>query len=264
MKSLNDVVRSVLIGLTGIGTITEDVLSNNTNDYVKDLPDSEPPIFDTKKKNFTKKPVLILKQYSNSNDFFFASHRSHRSHSSHRSHYSSRTTTPSYTPKTPKTYTKQNDELGSRTLKQGHKGKDVAKLESKLKTLLYSIIPDQIYDKNTTNIVKDIQSRFGLSIDGVVGPLTLYYIINFNSENYKFKKGLTKANLGSRILKLGFSGKDVRLLKQKMNKLGYKLEISDDFDIDLEKAIKSFQKKNGINPDGIVSFLTFLKLGILY
>jgi len=63
--------------------------------------------------------------------------------------------------------------LGYRTLVYGSTGTDVKTLQSKLKKLGYhNGKVDGIYGWRTSKSVKWFQSRFGLKVDGVVGPAT--------------------------------------------------------------------------------------------
>ena len=47
---------------------------------------------------------------------------------------------------------------------------------SKLSKLKYQIKPDNNFDEFTTAIVKEYQIKNGIPADGIVGPLTFYYL----------------------------------------------------------------------------------------
>lgn len=60
--------------------------------------------------------------------------------------------------------------------------------------------------------------------------------------------------LGDRLLKKGMSGSDVRELQQNMLKLGYvlpKYGADGEYGTETVEAVKSFQKKSGLEADGI-------------
>jgi len=59
------------------------------------------------------------------------------------------------------------------------------------------------------------------------------------------------------ILKLGSKGEDVRILQECLN-----LKVDGDFGKITEKAVKEFQTKLGLKPDGIVGDFTWSKLGM--
>ena len=56
--------------------------------------------------------------------------------------------------------------------------------------------------------------------------------------------------LGSRLLKNGFSGADVKALQELLNQLGAALEVDGQFGSKTEAAVRAFQKKAGIKQDG--------------
>ncbi len=57
-------------------------------------------------------------------------------------------------------------------------------------------------------------------------------------------------------LRLGDAGPNVTNLRQKLNQLGYELPVQGAFDTALEKAVKDYQRKLGIEPDGKAGPLT--------
>lgn len=92
--------------------------------------------------------------------------------------------------------------LGYRTLVYGSTGQDVKTLQSKLKKLGYhNADVDGVYGWQTLRSVKWFQSRFGLKVDGVVGPGT-WAALN------KAAPGRTVAQGGSRVA----SSNDVAIL----------------------------------------------------
>ncbi len=56
--------------------------------------------------------------------------------------------------------------------------------------------------------------------------------------------------LGSRLLKKGSVGSDVRTLQELLNQLGAALAVDGDFGSKTETAVKAFQKKAGLKQDG--------------
>lgn len=61
-----------------------------------------------------------------------------------------------------------------------------------------------------------------------------------------------KHAVGSRVMRKYSSGTDVLWLQKRLYKLGYDLEDDGDFGPNVEKAVRSFQKKAGIKVDGEV------------
>lgn len=63
------------------------------------------------------------------------------------------------------------------------------------------------------------------------------------------------------ILKLGAKGPTVKTLQQRLKALGYNVGSADgDFGKDTENAVKAFQARNGLSPDGIAGTQTLNKL----
>lgn len=63
-------------------------------------------------------------------------------------------------------------------------------------------------------------------------------------------EAVTVYTLGSRLLKNGTSGADVKALQELLNQLGAALEVDGQFGSKTEAAVRAFQKKAGIKQDG--------------
>ncbi len=63
-----------------------------------------------------------------------------------------------------------------------------------------------------------------------------------------------------KTIKLRSRGSEVHFLAELLEKLGYKVLVSDFFGIDIDKAVKDFQLKNSLVVDGVVGLKTWLKL----
>jgi peptidoglycan hydrolase-like protein with peptidoglycan-binding domain len=62
------------------------------------------------------------------------------------------------------------------------------------------------------------------------------------------------------VFKLGDKGDTVKEIQQKLNKFGYKLSVDGSFGAATKSAVLDFQKRNKINPDGMVGAETLAKL----
>lgn len=60
----------------------------------------------------------------------------------------------------------------SKLLKNGSRGDEVKALQEKLNRLGYDTKPDGIFGQGTEKIVRDLQTVFGYTIDGLVGEGT--------------------------------------------------------------------------------------------
>ena len=63
-------------------------------------------------------------------------------------------------------------------------------------------------------------------------------------------EAVTVYTLGSRLLKKGTSGSDVKALQELLNQLGAALAVDGEFGSKTETAVKAFQKKTGLKQDG--------------
>ena len=63
-------------------------------------------------------------------------------------------------------------------------------------------------------------------------------------------EAITVYTLGSRLLKNGSTGADVKALQELLNQLGAALDVDGQFGSKTESAVKAFQKKAGIKQDG--------------
>lgn len=121
---------------------------------------------------------------------------------------------------------------------------------------------------NMSDAIKKFQRTNNLTVDGMAGKTTINTLKTY-AANYS--KPVTspgtnqKINLGDRILKKGMQGTDVTQLKNILIDKGY---LSGPlakgptlYDVEIEKAVIKFQKKTGIDADGIVEVQTvyFLK-----
>jgi peptidoglycan hydrolase-like protein with peptidoglycan-binding domain len=70
-----------------------------------------------------------------------------------------------------------------------------------------------------------------------------------------------RQEFGSRILRRGMRGEDVKILQSKLESLGYLVgPIDGIFGSKTERAVRQFQKANSIKVDGIVGPQTYKML----
>jgi peptidoglycan hydrolase-like protein with peptidoglycan-binding domain len=70
----------------------------------------------------------------------------------------------------------------------------------------------------------------------------------------------TKSDLGSRALRVGASGSDVRQLQQLLTKVGIKVKTDGQFGPDLKKAVQRFQRAANLEASGTVGTKTITAL----
>jgi peptidoglycan hydrolase-like protein with peptidoglycan-binding domain len=126
------------------------------------------------------------------------------------------------------------------TLSVGSSGADVKRLQRVLvmiKLLDYTGI-DGVFGANTEAGVKSFQQGNGLTIDGVVGPLTWQAL---------------PADPDTPELSNGSTGSEVSAMQQVLQNGGfYGGPIDGDFGPNTEAAVRAYQTQRGVTVDGIV------------
>lgn len=112
---------------------------------------------------------------------------------------------------------------------------------------------DGIFGPRTDQAVRDFQSYYGLAVDGIVGPDTFWTL---GQATGPYLKG--QPRFGSRPLQQGMSGGDVAVLQNRLNIAGQTRAgpATGSFDPATKAAVKAFQARYGLVPDGIVGPVT--------
>lgn len=115
---------------------------------------------------------------------------------------------------------------------------------------------DGIAGDKTYNAVLAFQKANGLTADGMVGNAT------------KAKLGITGNGGGSgttsATLRVGSNGSLTRYLQRMLNVLGYSMLVDGSFGTTTQNAVMSFQRKYGLEADGIVGSATWKRLFSIY
>jgi murein L,D-transpeptidase YcbB/YkuD len=119
-------------------------------------------------------------------------------------------------------------------LKKGLAGEPVKRLQAKL-----GVTADGQFGPGTETALKDWQKKNGLSADGIAGPDTfmamgLYELI---------------------LLKDGTRGSTVKALQEKLG-----VTADGQFGAGTERALKEYQKANGLNADGLAGPATLAQM----
>ena len=152
-----------------------------------------------------------------------------------------------------------NNEITYSLLVNGSKGNLVAIMQEKLIVKGYVLPefgPDGHFGDETEETVKELQRDAGITVDGKVGEET-WAILNSD-----FVKPTKPSYPGYYIAKNQIS-EDVRKIQARLIELGYSCGskgADSIFGRNTEKAVKAFQKANGLKVDGIVGPLTWEKL----
>ena len=196
-------------------------------------------------------------------------------------------TTKVTTAATPRPTTKTNTSSTSATtapssLKLGASGNDVKRMQQQLKTLgYYTGSVDGDFGQNTELAVKAFQQANGLTADGKAGKYTLDKLYSGKAKKATSPAptaGSSSSGKGSgssssssssaytngetdTYLRLGSSGKQVKIMQNRLIYLGYLTgEADGEFDTTTEAAVASFQSRNGLESDGVAGPTTLTRL----
>jgi len=127
-------------------------------------------------------------------------------------------------------------------------GLAVTELQGLLRAQGYTIrIIDGDFGSLTEAALKSFQRKNGLRVNGVVDSRT-WAALKSNVEP------------GSRILRQGYSGADVRELQGLLQVNGYEISRTGIFDRKTKEAVKDFQLKHKLKDNGIVNSITWTVL----
>ncbi len=169
-------------------------------------------------------------------------------------------------------------------LKEGDTGRDIEIIQRRLNRIsvnfprIPKIYPaDGLFDKSTTDAVKEFQRVFGLAEDGVVGKSTWYGIQSvYNAVKRLYElnsEGLKLADLSTEYpaqLAEGSSGGGVLVLQYYLSYVANNVPTIQSVDIDgsfgpkTKSSVLSFQRTYGLPETGIVNRATWNKLQEIY
>lgn len=159
------------------------------------------------------------------------------------------------------TETKVDSEIVSSpsVLEKGDKGNAVKKLQQKLIDKGFKLTKygaDGHYGDETVNAVKVFQKAVKITVDGVYGPVTAKKL-----DEYKKPSTSNKTNSEAivpypgHLIKVGSKGKDVERIQRAVG-----VTADGIFGNATKKAVQAYQKRHGLEVDGIVGKKTWNKM----
>ena len=155
------------------------------------------------------------------------------------------------------------------TVRNGSKGNDARLVQQRLIDLGYlSGKADGVFGSQSVNALKAFQQKNKLIADGVAGSGTNAVLFSYLALAADYQpiattvptatpkpEAITKDNVV--LVKLGVTGSAVLLLQERLEALGYYTSAKDSrCKADDVAAIKAFQRKNGLDVDGIAGYDT--------
>ena len=154
------------------------------------------------------------------------------------------------------TLSPEEEPAGYRLLGSGASGKEVKALQEALIELGYlssNSTPDGIYGTATQNAVIAFQEKNGYLTTGQVDDIQQAFIYTGKPKNAKGEKVSirTLSPVGNVTIRRNNRGELVAEVQSALKTLGYyKAEINRVYDTATQKAVRAFQKKNGLTADG--------------
>ena len=162
------------------------------------------------------------------------------------------------------------------TISQGARGQRVLELQFILNAIapyypsIPNVIQDNLFSADLKNAVIAFQRQFGLTPDGVVGPVTwqmlykIYHTVHDTGQVPPISppEGSPPAYPGS-PLREGSRGDDVRLMQNYLNAIRTvypsipKLDVDGIFGPLTRQAVVAFQNQFLLNPDGVIGPITW-------
>lgn len=163
-----------------------------------------------------------------------------------------------------------------RTMQFGTAGDRVRVLQRALLALGFDTKVDGSFGSSTHAAVKAFQKIVGLTQDGKAGKKTLTKLEGYFDAQGNCTSGPIAGNkpadpepdpnaptygIPERTLRFGYTGLDVKYTMQRLYDLGYyNKKVDEKFGAGMLKAVKAFQKKNGLVADGAVGIKTITVL----
>ncbi|MGI0483984.1 peptidoglycan-binding domain-containing protein [Pantanalinema rosaneae CENA516] len=145
-------------------------------------------------------------------------------------------------------------QINKPTLQIGSQGAAVKELQTLINNFFNDprLVVDGIFGSVTEVTVKEIQERFFLVVDGIVGSKTWAAL-------------MTRRNAELPILRVGSQGDLVRRVQDRLSIHGYALGAIDAaFGAKTEAAVKRFQVDHYLRADGVIGQETWMELSYLY
>ena len=161
-----------------------------------------------------------------------------------------------------KSDTKKSSGNSDGTCGPGDNGNAVKKVQRKLKNLgYYSGSIDGDYGSGTKTAVRDFQKKNGLNVTGKVNKNTLSKMNSSGPKKAGAKESDKKSESSNGTCAPGDTGSAVKKVQKRLKSLGYYSgSVDGDYGNGTKKAVKSFQKRNGLSQTGKVNSSTLTKL----
>jgi peptidoglycan hydrolase-like protein with peptidoglycan-binding domain len=147
---------------------------------------------------------------------------------------------------------------GSPSLRTGSQGSAVRLCQERLNAHGDRVTMDGNFGRQTDGAVRRFQAAKGLTVDGVVGPITAAALMAHPTQAPAPSTTPTPAPTGSTALtgspalRRGAQGAQVRTLQQALTAAGFRCVIDGDFGSQTERQVRAYQASRALVVDGVV------------
>lgn len=132
------------------------------------------------------------------------------------------------------------------------RGPHVERLQRLLRRHEFPIRVDGIYGRTTAAAVRSFQRVHGLPADGIVGPVT-YRTLHRTAPTSRSVRQL-------RLQRPPLQGRDIVNVQRALRHAGHRILIDGHYGPETDIAVTRFQRKHGLEPDGMVGPQTWTAL----
>jgi peptidoglycan hydrolase-like protein with peptidoglycan-binding domain len=145
---------------------------------------------------------------------------------------------------------------GDRTLHRGARGHDVRVLQHLLSRAGLRTPVAGVFDGRTHRSVRRFQRRHGLVADGVARPRVVRALRAAAAHRARAQDRARRQDrakrFGYRVLRVGMSGADVRVLQHQLGRAGLHTPVVGFFGRRTRRSVRRFQRVYGLRVDGVV------------
>ena len=152
-------------------------------------------------------------------------------------------------------------------LEYGSKGEQVKLLQTELNSVMNAgLTVDGSFGSKTKTAVLNFQKKYGLEVDGIVGIATASKLNELYLANNNCEIVINDTLLDVRChLEYGSKNEQVKLLQTELNSImNAGLTVDGSFGSKTKTAVINFQKKYGLDADGVVGIATAGQLNVVY
>ena len=151
--------------------------------------------------------------------------------------------------------------IAGAVIKLNGQGEVVTKAQTRLKELgYYTSTPSGVCDALTVSAIEEFERKNSLVVDGALSATDqnlLYSIWALDASVAVTPTPTPVPEMPKDVVRPGNKSNDVKLVQTRLTELGYLTsKVTGTFDDDSVKALKKFQKANGLDADGVCGIQT--------